>query len=118
MAKIGTPENPEIIEPSAQQEAVRVFSRWSVARQIVKFLFFVSLPALAVDSLFAYAALEANQESFLPWLVMAILILPAFFLSILAVFANLILWPVLILVLTGRIEKNPLQRIRKWPPTL
>ena len=105
MAKLGTPENPEIIEPGGSSVPS---GRWSVALQILRILISVTLPAIGLDLLLAYFTHAAmNAGSILSWLGIFLLIVPAFILTLVAGAANLVLWPALIMILSGRATKVP-----------
>ena len=122
MAKLGTPENPEIIDPrmgsgpSSQQTSHPTYSRWKLARQIVSGLFSVTLPAVILGvlcSMLLESGLEGGGP--LPWLALVLLILPAGLFALLAFFANLILLPVLILVLMGKLKNVSVTSVMQDP---
>lgn len=113
MADIGTPENPEIIEPgqrpSSAQARPTLPSRWAIASQILRILFAITLPAVGVDMVFAWAFnMALNQGGVVPLLLIMLFIFPALILTFVALVANAALWPALILVLLGKTTANPL----------
>jgi hypothetical protein len=112
MAEIGTPENPEIIEPGGGQKSSRpqaALSRWPIARQIFRILVAVSLPAIGLDMICAWLFHTAvNYGGALPVIGLVVLTIPALIFTLIAVAANLILWPALILILSGKATQNPL----------
>lgn len=112
MARLGTPENPEIIEPggSAAPNAAPsgLLNRWTMAGQILRILFSVTVPAVGIDMLMAYFTHTAmNDGSLLAWLGIFLLLVPAFLLTLVAGAANLVLWPALIMILSGRATQMP-----------
>ena len=111
MAKLGTPENPEIIEPGAQtRPAVTAPSRWGIVRQLLKVIVGVTVPALGFGMIFFWTLHTAlNYGGVLPWLALVIIALPSFMIGTIALIANLALWPALIFILMGRSVANPLQ---------
>lgn len=110
MAELGTPENPEIIEPGERSSPRQdpALSRWALARQILRLLAAVTLPAIGVDLIFAFFAHTAlNYGGVLPWLGMILMILPAFLLTLVSAAANLVMWPALFMIVTGRARAVP-----------
>jgi hypothetical protein len=111
MAEIGTPENPEIIEPGERpspRAAAPALTRWALARQILRVLASLTFPAMGVDLIFVLLAHTAmNYGGVLPWVGMILMILPAFLLTLVTVVANLVLWPALFMILTGRAQTVP-----------
>lgn len=116
MADIGTPENPEIIEPGQaprQASSRPAPGRWTLFAQLLRVLVAVSLPAIAIDLIFGWMFHTAvNFGGVLPWLGLVVMAPPALILTLVALAANLILWPVLILILSGRAVANPLNDAR------
>lgn len=118
MAEIGTPENPEIIEPgdhprSQTMQEPSGFSRWRLALQVLRVLVSVTLPGLGFAMIFAWIFHTAvNYGGVLPWLALIVISLPTLLLTLVAIIANLILWPAMILILSGRATQNPLQNMR------
>ncbi len=111
MAEIGTPENPEIIEPgqAPRPSAKATVKRWPIVLQLLRVLIGVSIPAVAFALVFSWMFHTAvNFGGVLPWLGLVLLAPPALLLTIIAVAANLILWPVMILILSGKNVANPL----------
>lgn len=116
MAEVGTPENPEIIEPGEAPKSARpqpTLSRWPIARQILRILLAVSLPAIGLDLICAWLFHTAvNYGGALPVIGLVILVFPALIFTLIAVAANLILWPALVLILSGKATQNPLNDSR------
>lgn len=110
MAELGTPENPEIILPGERPaaKAQNVGPRWQLAFSLVRVIFSVTLPAVGLDLLFAWIfQIAVNNGGALPWLGLMLLGLPVLILTLIAIAANLILWPALILILSGKATQMP-----------
>lgn len=79
-----------------------------MALQILRILVSVTVPAAGFDMLLAYFTHAAmSGGSVLPWFGIFLLIVPAFVLTLVAGVANLVLWPALIMILSGRATKMP-----------
>lgn len=103
MAEIGTPENPEIIDPSIPPHQAVTPSRWCMARQIVVWLVGLLLPAVVFDLLcLSFFRMATTYGGILPWMGLVILMLPALLFSLVAFIGSVILIPLLVLTLMGR----------------
>ncbi len=112
MAELGTPENPEIIEPGQAPKEKAAFSKWTLARQIGRLLLGVTLPAIGLDLLFAYMAHTAiYYGGVLAYLGMFVLFVPAALMTLIAFAAHLVMWPALYMILRGRATAMPNFRV-------
>ncbi len=123
MAKLGTPENPEILDPSRPgesfngQERVRdtgshtgaastklgLRARLKLVRQIAVWLMSAALPALLFDTIFISLIRSAAESgSAFVWLGAILFFFPAFIFSLVAIAALLLLLPILVLALSGK----------------
>lgn len=122
MAELGTPENPEIIDPSLPPEPPPLAARWILARQILRWLLSICMPAVFLDMVAAYALYTGYYYGgLLPWLLLFMVAVPAMICTMIAVVALILLGPAFIFTLTGRITHiNPndprLARLVKFKP--
>lgn len=122
MPDIGTPENPEILDPSLPPRPPPFSARWILARQILRWLIAICLPAALLDTLAASAVYTGYYYGgILPWIVVLLVGFPALMMSLVALVSLIILGPAFVLTLTGKITHiNPndprLARLVKFKP--
>lgn len=136
--KIGTPENPEIIEPGQgprpnyqgprpqyqAQGAQSPFGsaspsgRFRRAFQLLSLMVKLSLPALFIDSAcFWLMEMGRTEGGFFAWALLLMLALPAFFLTLIAVLSNLLLGVLFIATLLGKniaVNQMPMMRFVRF----
>jgi len=106
MSELGTPENPEIIDPSLPPPRPSLNARWRVARQILLWLASISLPALTLDLICLWLIYTAmTYGGFMPWLALIVLALPALIFTLIAMVANIVLLPAFVYTLLGRMNQ-------------
>jgi hypothetical protein len=104
--KIGTPENPEIIDPS---QPPRQSGRFAAIMQMLSWMVGISVPALIFDWVCLWLVETGRQPGGWPAYGLLILFLPpAVLLSLAAVMTNSILIFAILLTLLGR--PFPVQR--------
>lgn len=121
MAKIGTPENPEILDPqgpgenfnegprsSTPRPAIGWRARLKLVKQMMTALIGAVFPALLLDLVLFSLAESAWAGSTLAGLGAIILFVPAMVLSLIALMALLIFVPLILAALFGRRLNNPI----------
>lgn len=109
---LGSPENPEIIEPGETPRAAQAapaVSRWALAAQVCMWIFSVSLPAAGLDLLVLWLMrLGWQSGSVLPLFMLCFIALPALLMTLTALVANVVLVPALFFILFGKQRQLPL----------
>lgn len=106
--EIGTPENPEIIEPGQpipprREKAAPAAGRFARALKIVSYMISATAPALLVDSIcFWLFDAARNGGGVLTWLFFFFSLPPAMLLTLVATVANVILLFAFFAALSGR----------------
>lgn len=102
-AKLGTAENPEILEPGeVSKEKVKI-SRFTISVQILKFMFWLALPALLFDWLcVGLIEMGSQPNGWFAWILLLFLAPPAALITLVAVVAELFLAVVLGFILSGK----------------
>ena len=100
--KLGTPENPEILEPGEIPRERRP-NRWTMMVSLLRWAVFLSLPAVLADYA-CYGLLQMGKEpgGLLAWVLLALLTIPAMVLTLISAISLLILFLTLVLTLVGR----------------
>ena len=111
MAKLGTPENPEVIEPGQRPRPSRpaLPGRWAATFKILKTLVVLTAPALLLDYAFFSLILQGwREQNALSFLLGLVLVPMAFTASVLALFAGPLLLASLVMLVMGRaVTVNP-----------
>jgi hypothetical protein len=116
VAKIGTPENPEILDPtnpgedfnegSQQRRAPRSAIGWrarlKLIRQMAMALLGATIPALLIDSISLSLVQSAWAGSTLAGLGAILLFVPSLILTVIAIGAFVIFAPLILITLFGR----------------
>lgn len=102
-AKLGTAENPEILEPGEQIKDKVQISRFRVAWQILKLMFWLALPALFFDWLCAgLIEMGSQPNGWFAWILLFFLVPPAAVMTLVAIIAEVFLIAVLGFIVSGR----------------
>lgn len=103
---LGTPENPEIIEPGDRprgEARTAIPGRWWTLLRLLRWMISVTLPAVLLDSIcfWLFDAAHAGAGPF-AWLLLAVFALPAALATLAAAAANIVLLVLFAGVLLGR----------------
>jgi hypothetical protein len=102
--RLGTPENPEIIEPGQSPTSAQTHSfamRVRMAVNLIMWMLMLSLPALFMDGVCYWLFQLIREGSLFAWILMALAIPPALALSLFAVVAVVILFFLLLATVCG-----------------
>jgi hypothetical protein len=122
--KIGTPENPEIIEPGQSPRAPRAAGdgfgdRVGRALRILMMMIKFSVPAFFLDSVCIWLFdMGRTDGSVFAWLLLLLLIFPALILTGLAVVVDLFLTFAFLATLSGRavnVVQAPFAKFVRYP---
>jgi hypothetical protein len=109
--RIGTPENPEIIEPGGPRR-MHTPSRWRIILQMLGWMISLCLPAIFFDYIcFWLIEIGRGPNGFLAWVLLILFAPPAVLFTLIAVFGNLFLSLAIVLTLFGRAIALPKMKI-------